>query len=86
MNSNTIDKNPTIYLKDYQPPAFFINKTELNFELETQPESAAEDLSQTEVVTIVRSRLSLLRNNSRENSESSLTLHGQSLQLKSIIF
>ena len=74
---NMTNTNNTIYLNDYQPPAFFINKTELTFELETQ--TAEQD-----VVTIVRSRLGFLRNKDRNKSDDSLRLHGQSLQLKSI--
>ncbi|MBE9526980.1 MAG: aminopeptidase N [Proteobacteria bacterium] len=84
MNSNSSDKNPTIYLKDYQPPAFFIKTTELFFELETQLENNNE-ANEQEVVTIVRSRLEFIRNNTIDESKSSLRLHGQSLQLKSIM-
>ncbi len=84
MNSNSSDKNPTIYLKDYQPPAFFIKTTELFFELETQLENNNE-ANEQEVVTIVRSRLEFIRNNTIDVSKSSLCLHGQSLQLKSIM-
>ncbi len=84
MNSNSSDKNPTIYLKDYQPPAFFIKTTELFFELEAQPENNNE-ANELEVVTIVRSRLEFVRNNTINKSESSLRLHGQSLQLQSIM-
>ncbi|MCU7835613.1 MAG: aminopeptidase N [gamma proteobacterium symbiont of Taylorina sp.] len=59
MNSNITTK--TTYLKNYQPPAFFINKTELFFELETVVE---EGSAQQEIVTIVRSRLQIVRNKS----------------------
>ncbi len=84
MNSNSSDKNPTIYLKDYQPPAFFIKTTELFFELGAQPENNNE-ANEQEVVTIVHSRLEFVRNNTIVKSESSLRLHGESLQLKYIM-
>ena len=41
-------KPGAVYLKDYQPPSFLINRTELHFELQ-------------ETETIVSSRLHLLR-------------------------
>jgi len=51
MNNNSNTNNTTIFLKDYQPPVFFINKTELFFELEVMVE---EDSAKQETVTVVR--------------------------------
>ncbi len=64
------DKPETVYLKDYRPPAYLINRTELHFEL-------YEDFA------IVNSRLHLLRDGSVANN-ASLELHGQELELLSI--
>ena len=65
------DANPvTIYLKDYQRPAYLINRTELHFELQ-------EDCA------IVTSRLHLLRDGSVAQSEA-LELHGEGMDLLSI--
>jgi len=61
---------PTIYLKDYQPPEYLINRTELHFELH-------EDHA------IVTSKLHLLRDPSVA-TDTPLELHGQSLELLSI--
>ena len=60
----------TIYLRDYQPPAWLINRTELHFELH-------------EDHVIVASRLHLLRDGqvARDNS---LTLDGAGLELLSV--
>ena len=60
-------KPGTVYLKDYQPPAYLINRTELHFELQ-------EDYA------LVSSRLHLLRDGSVAQGES-LELHGQNLEL-----
>ncbi len=57
-----------IYLKDYQVPEFLIDETHLDFEL-------------FEDETIVTSRLSLRRNPASKNTESSLVLLGQELEL-----
>ena len=60
----------TVYLKDYTPPAYLINRTELHFEL-------------FDDYVIVSSRLHLLRDDSvAENA--SLELHGQGLELLSV--
>ncbi len=72
----------TIYLKDYQQPAYVINRTELSFELET---SVLDSDGQLQQVTIVKSRLEILRNVQSENKESRLCLDGQNLQLKSLL-
>jgi aminopeptidase N len=65
------DANPvTIYLKDYQPPAYLINRTELHFEL-------------FEDHTIVSSQLYLLRDSSVAHNES-LELHGEEMELLSV--
>ena len=84
MNCNMNDNNPTIYLKNYQAPSFFIKTTELTFELETQPEHNTDETDARELVTIVRSRLELTRNSDVKKSDDSLRLHGQSLLLKAI--
>ncbi len=63
-------KPKTVYLKDYRPPAYLINRTELRFEL-------YEDCA------IVSSRLHLLRDDSVAQSNS-LELHGQELELLSV--
>ena len=72
-----MSNNTTIFLKDYQVPAYLINRTELSFELETQVKQ--------DTVTIVKSRLEILRNDKSRQADKSLRLHGQSLQLKSIM-
>tara|TARA_R110000823_G_scaffold132777_7_gene261280 strand:+ start:5233 stop:7890 length:2658 start_codon:yes stop_codon:yes gene_type:complete len=61
---------PTIYLKDYRPPEYLINRTELHFELH-------EDHA------IVSSKLHLLRDPAVA-PETPLELHGQSLELLSV--
>ena len=63
-------KPGTVYLKDYQPPAYLINRTELHFELQ-------EDYA------VVSSRLHLLRDGSVAQGES-LELHGQNLELLAV--
>ncbi len=60
-------KPGTIYLKDYQPPLYWIDETELDFEL-------YEDHA------LVTSRLHLHRNEELDAQEA-LTLHGQGLEL-----
>lgn len=65
------DAKPTsIYLKDYRPPAYLINRTELHFEL-------YEDCA------IVSSRLHLLRDDSVAR-DASLELDGEELELLSV--
>ncbi|MEH6634492.1 MAG: aminopeptidase N [Halioglobus sp.] len=65
------DANPgTIYLKDYQRPAYLINRTELHFEL-------------TEDHVVVSSRLHLLRDAQIAQDES-LELQGQGLELLAV--
>ncbi len=59
----------TVYLRDYQPPAYLINRTELHFQL-------YEDYA------LVTSRLYMLRTG--EVPGSSLQLHGQQLELLSV--
>lgn len=62
------DASPgTIYLKDYQPPAYWIDKTELDFVLH-------EDHS------LVNSRLHMRRNDD-SGGRAELKLHGQELEL-----
>jgi hypothetical protein len=48
----------TIYLKDYKKPSYIIDRTELSFELET---TLVIDGGQEERVTLVKSRLEILR-------------------------
>ena len=57
----------TIYLKDYQPPAYWIEKTDLNFDLH-------EDYA------LVTASLELRRNADR-GADAELKLHGQKLEL-----
>ncbi|MCK5647342.1 MAG: aminopeptidase N [Gammaproteobacteria bacterium] len=81
-----MSNNTTIYLKDYQYPVYVINRTELSFELET---TAANDSSkkesETETVTIVKSRLEILRNHKADCRDETLILNGQGLDLKSVL-
>ncbi len=72
----------TIYLKDYQQPAYVINRTELSFELEM---NVALPESDQQIVTIVKSRLEILRNEQSECQDEVLRLDGQDLQLKSVL-
>ncbi|MCU7939759.1 MAG: aminopeptidase N [gamma proteobacterium symbiont of Bathyaustriella thionipta] len=72
----------TIYLNDYQQPAYVINRTELSFELETTVYPIAEA---PQVVTIVKSRLEILRNDQSECKDKVLRLDGQNLQLQSVL-
>ena len=60
------DANPvTIYLKDYKPPAYVINRTDLHFELHVD-------------CAIVTSSLYLLRDNAVAQNDS-LELHGEEM-------
>ncbi|MEH6569931.1 MAG: aminopeptidase N [Halioglobus sp.] len=63
-------KPGTIFLKDYQPPAYLISRTELDFEL-------FEDHA------LVHSKLSMFRN-PEGAADSELVLHGQDLTLLSV--
>ncbi|MEZ5501361.1 MAG: aminopeptidase N [Halioglobus sp.] len=63
-------KPGTIYLKDYRPPAYLVNRTELHVEL-------------YEECAIVTARLYLLRDGSVAENES-LELHGEELELLSV--
>ncbi len=76
-----MSNNSTIYLKDYQYPAYVINRTELSFELETTVLTADNE---SETVTIVKSRLEVLRNHKADERDETLRLHGQGLLLKSV--
>ena len=60
----------TIYLKDYQPPAYLITRTELHFELH-------------EDYVLVSSRLHMLRSGEVPDS-TGLELHGVELELLSV--
>ncbi len=76
-----MSNNNTIYLKDYQYPVYIINRTELSFELEmTVP--VGNDFA---TVTIVKSRLEILRNHKADSRDETLTLNGQGLEPKSIL-
>ena len=67
------DAQPSaIYLKDYTVPDFLINKTDLVFEL-------------NELETTVTSTLSIIRNPEAKSSSSPLVLHGEKLELVSLI-
>ena len=77
-----MSNDTTIYLKDYQPPAYVINRTDLCFELET---SVINDNGQRDIATIVKSRLEILRNDAAIHSDKVLRLHGQELQLKAVV-
>ncbi|WP_150047334.1 aminopeptidase N [Methylomonas rhizoryzae] len=61
----------TIYLKDYTPPEYLIDRIDLEFELDEQ-------------CTLVRSRLSVRRNPDSAHLDTSLTLQGEELELLSI--
>jgi aminopeptidase N len=64
-------KPGTIFLKDYQPPAYYISRTELDFELH-------------EDHTLVKSRLHLWRNPEAADN-APLVLHGQELELLEVL-
>lgn len=70
--SNPVQQSPqTIYLKDYQPPAFLIEQVELDFLLEAS-------------ATQVTSRLHLKRNPAHPDQQAPLVLDGQKLKLLTI--
>ena len=77
-----MSNNTTIYLKDYQYPSYVINRTELSFELEMM---VLNEQGETENVTIVKSRLEVLRNHKADFRDETLKLNGQGLTLKSIL-
>ena len=60
-----------VYLKDYTPPNYLIDEVSLNFDL-------------GEEVTKVTSKLQLRRNPDYAGEDTSLELHGEELELKSI--
>lgn len=66
------DTPNTVYLKDYQSPEFLIDQVNLWFEL-------------GEEETRVRSRLEMRRNPVAETRSPSLRLHGEGLELISLI-
>ncbi len=68
---NLIQAPQTIYLKDYQPPHYWIDTVDLTFELD--PSS-----------TIVRSRLAMRRNPESSQHQDVLRLNGEGLKLQSI--
>ncbi|MET0101099.1 MAG: aminopeptidase N [Sedimenticola sp.] len=61
----------TVYLKDYRPPRYLIDQVDLEFEL-------GED------ETLVRATLAVRRNPLSEETEQSLNLHGEQLELLSL--
>ena len=61
----------TIYLKDYQPPAYLVDEISLRFELEP-------------VTTRVNSRLTIRRNPNAAVTDNQLQLHGQDLELVAV--
>ncbi len=67
----TKDQPKTIYLKDYQVPAYLIKTTDLRFEID-------------EGETIVSAMLHLYRNPTAQTPATQLTLHGADLELISI--
>jgi aminopeptidase N len=70
--STPVHQSPqTIYLKDYQPPAFLITQVELDFSLEAS-------------ATQVTSRLHLKRNPAHADQQAPLVLDGQQLKLLDI--
>ena len=69
VDSSNFDSSRVTYLKDYQPPAFLIETTDLSFDLQTDK-------------TIVHSRLAI-RKNPKATSDV-LELDGDGLQLQSI--
>ncbi|MFK5986410.1 MAG: aminopeptidase N [Pseudomonadota bacterium] len=70
--------NKTIYLKDYQVPAFFINETHLTFELDYQDNVAA-----TDNYTRVTSNLHFKRNKAAAKT-TDIQLHGFGFELLNI--
>ncbi len=77
-----MSNNTTIYLKDYQYPTYVINRTELSFELEVP---VIDDKGEPQTVSIVKSRLEVLRNHQSDCPDETLKLHGQGLELKSVL-
>ena len=66
------DASPqTVYLKDYTPPEYLIDRVALEFDLDEQR-------------TVVRASLSLQRNPQSQNPSVALCLMGEELQLISI--
>ena len=65
------DNPKTIYLKDYQPPEYLVEKVDLTFHLHPD---------HTQVI----SRLELSRNPSASGEVQALSLHGEQLELQSI--
>ena len=59
----------TICLKDYRVPDFFIDNTDLHFQL-------------GDSATLVKSKLSVRRNPASEDSNAALVLHGSELLLR----
>jgi len=70
-DAETAGSPRTIYLKDYQAPAYWIDKVELEFDLDADK-------------TTVSSRLHCRRNTETANDKTSLTLDGQELKLISV--
>ncbi|MGB1110946.1 MAG: aminopeptidase N, partial [Gammaproteobacteria bacterium] len=62
---------PTIYLKDYQPPAFLIDSVDLDFDLR-------DDYTQ------VTGRLAMRRNPAYPAGKEALVLDGQEMDLQSV--
>ncbi len=77
-----MSNNTTIFLKDYQYPSYVINRTELSFELEVP---VLDEQGEQKTVTIVKSRLEILRNHKADFRDETLKLNGQGLELKSIL-
>ena len=69
--AETASSPRTIYLKDYQAPAYWVDKVELEFDLDVDK-------------TMVSSRLHCRRNTEVADDQTPLELDGQSLQLKSV--
>ncbi|MFK5914081.1 MAG: aminopeptidase N [Woeseiaceae bacterium] len=61
----------TVLLKDYQPPRYLLESVSLDFEL-------------FETKTQVRTKLKFSKNNNNNESDQSLLLNGQNLELKSL--
>jgi len=59
---------PTIYLKDYTPPAYLVDTVELEFDLDEQD-------------TVVRAKLAMRRNPDHPHANPPLVLDGQQLEL-----
>ncbi len=61
----------TVFLKDYQPPAYLIEQVNLHFDLH-------------ETKTVVTSRLKVKRNKNNNSADKSFVLDGQNLELISV--